>query len=58
MPSYELTYFNARGVAEPSRMLLVHCEVEFEDLRVEMEQWPAMKGSRYMLIEYFNQAGC
>ena len=46
MPSYKLTYFNARGVAEPSRMLLVHCGVEFEDIRVEREQWADMKGSK------------
>ena len=28
-------------------MLLVHCGVEFEDVRVEREQWADMKGSKY-----------
>ena len=53
MPSYKLTYFNARGVAEPSRIILAYNGVEFEDVRVEREQWPAMKDSEYTASRAF-----
>ena len=40
---YKITYFNARGRAEVSRMLLCLADQEFEDVRVDSEQWMAMK---------------
>ncbi|XP_019644570.1 PREDICTED: glutathione S-transferase 1-like [Branchiostoma belcheri] len=42
-PKYKLTYFNARGRAEPARLLFVAADVEFEDVRVTFEEWPALK---------------
>ena len=57
MPSYKLTYFNARGVAEPSRIILAYNGVEFEDVRVEREQWPAMKDSEYTASRNSNAPG-
>ncbi|KAK3092424.1 hypothetical protein FSP39_002668 [Pinctada imbricata] len=43
MGKYKLTYFNARGFAEVARLILKVNDVEFEDVRIEREQWPEMK---------------
>ncbi|XP_070548580.1 hematopoietic prostaglandin D synthase-like [Ptychodera flava] len=45
MPQYRLTYFNARAGAETSRMIFAAAGVEYEDVRVATEQWPAEKAS-------------
>ncbi|KAI8521903.1 hypothetical protein Bbelb_016570 [Branchiostoma belcheri] len=42
-PKYKLTYFNARGRAEPARLLFVAADVEYEDVRITFEEWPALK---------------
>ncbi|XP_075222661.1 glutathione S-transferase-like [Lycorma delicatula] len=42
-PSYKLTYFNAKALAEPIRFLLSHLEINFEDNRFEFDQWPSIK---------------
>jgi len=39
----KLTYFNGRGRAEVVRMIFAHAGVEFEDERVEQDQWPKQK---------------
>jgi len=39
----KLWYFGIRGRGEPIRMLLKLAGVEFEDVRIEMEQWPTLK---------------
>ncbi|KAH9496332.1 Glutathione S-transferase 1 [Bulinus truncatus] len=44
MPAYKLTYFNARGRGELCRLLFVFAGREFEDVRINREEWPAMKG--------------
>lgn len=38
-----LTYFDIRGRAEPIRLLLEELEVPYEDRRVSIEEWPALK---------------
>ncbi|KAG8231881.1 hypothetical protein J437_LFUL009730 [Ladona fulva] len=44
-PTYKLTYFDVRALAEPIRYLLAYGGIEFEDHRVAFEQWPAMKNT-------------
>ncbi|CAD5209092.1 unnamed protein product [Bursaphelenchus okinawaensis] len=43
MPHYKLTYFGIRGLAEPIRCCLHYADIEFDDVRVKLEEWPAMK---------------
>lgn len=45
-PAYKLTYFNITALGEPIRFLLNYGRIEFEDCRVEMEQWPQLKPSK------------
>ena len=45
-PKIKLVYFNAEGRAELTRMILAQAGVEFEDVRVKREDWPAMKPSK------------
>ncbi|CAG7716912.1 unnamed protein product [Allacma fusca] len=42
-PQYKLTYFNLRALAEPTRLLLKHANVDFEDIRITGEQWKELK---------------
>ena len=44
--SYKLTYFPARGRGEFIRLVFVVAGVEFEDCRVDKEQWAALKASK------------
>ena len=39
MSSYKLYYYNARGSAEASRIILAQAGVKYEDIRFENEQW-------------------
>lgn len=39
MPQYKLTYFQLRGKAEAIRMTLSIAGVEFEDVRVSIDDW-------------------
>ncbi|XP_022081115.1 uncharacterized protein LOC110974076 [Acanthaster planci] len=43
MPKYKLTYFDIRGLAESARMLFVIAGQEFEDVRLQQKEWPAIK---------------
>lgn len=45
MVHYKLTYFNLRGRAELSRLILHHAQVPFEDFRFERAEWPQHKAS-------------
>lgn len=42
----KLTYFNIRGLAENARLILAQAGVDYEDNRIEKQNWPAMKGSK------------
>ncbi|KAL5235184.1 hypothetical protein ACI65C_002594 [Semiaphis heraclei] len=39
----KLTYFNLPALAEPIRFLLSYSEIDFEEIRIEFEQWPSIK---------------
>jgi hypothetical protein len=43
--SYELTYFDAAGRAEPIRVMLHAAGVEFRDNRFPKQDWPAIKST-------------
>ena len=44
-PKIKLVYFNAEGRAELTRLILAQAGVEYEDVRIKREDWPAMKPS-------------
>ncbi|KAI4470699.1 glutathione s-transferase [Holotrichia oblita] len=44
-PSIKVTYFNIRGLAETIRLLLKYGEIEFEDNRIQSEEWAALKAT-------------
>jgi len=43
MPSYTLTYFGLRGLAETTRLMFAYADVPYEDKRITKDEWPAMK---------------
>ena len=43
MSNIKLTYFNLRGRAELARLILAQAEVEYEDKRIQREEWPTLK---------------
>lgn len=51
--TYKLTYFNFRGLAETIRFLLAYSEIDYEDVRLEAEQWPELKSSNLYNNTYF-----
>ena len=46
MGKLKLIYFNGRGRGEPARLILAQAGVEYEDERIEFEDWPALKSSK------------
>lgn len=48
-PSYKLYYFNIKALAEPIRYILAYGGIEYEDVRVERADWPALKPSKFNL---------
>ncbi|TMS34863.1 hypothetical protein L596_002370 [Steinernema carpocapsae] len=43
MRTYKLTYFGGRGLGEAARMLFAFNNVPFEDVKIEEEEWIALK---------------
>jgi len=41
--SIKLFYFPMRGRAETARLLLIYSGTKYEDIKISVEQWPAMK---------------
>ena len=50
MGKLKLIYFNGRGRGEPARLILAQAGVEYEDERIEFEDWPALKPSKMFCI--------
>ena len=44
---YKLTYFDGRGRGETIRWILLQGGVDFEDVRLNMEQWLELKPSKW-----------
>jgi len=42
-PTFTLFYFNVKALAEPIRFLFAYGNVEYEDVRVTRDEWPALK---------------
>ena len=51
--SIKLTYFNARGRAELARLVLAQAGAEFEDVRLEREEWLNIKPSKSQFLVTF-----
>lgn len=49
MVHYKITYFNVRNLAEASRMVLTYAGEPFEDVRLTMDEWAAVKPSKLAL---------
>ena len=48
MPTYKLTYFPIKGLAEPIRFIFSYAGVEFTDYRFDKEKdWPTLKPSNF-----------
>ena len=50
----KLVYFNAKGRAELSRLILAQAGVEYDDVRFEREEWPVHKQSKTFLQKWAN----
>lgn len=46
-PTYKLHYFNLTALGEPTRFLIAYGKANWEDIRYEMEEWPALKPSKF-----------
>lgn len=45
-PPYKVTYFDFVALGEPIKLLLSYGGIEFEDDRIQRENWPALKPSK------------
>lgn len=54
---YVLTYFNVTALGEPIRFLLSYGGVDFQDVRVEISDWPQLKPSKIKFMKTFYQKG-
>ena len=45
MSGIKLIYFNSKGRAETTRLILAQAGVSYEDKRIEKEEWPALKAT-------------
>jgi hypothetical protein len=49
MVHYKLQYFDVRGRGEHIRYLFAHAGIPFEDVRVQMSEWAAIKPSKLVV---------
>lgn len=55
-PAYKLTYFDVKGAGESIRLLFTYGGIEFEDNRVNKDDWPKIKASKYYLNGTLNSS--
>lgn len=46
MPDYKIHYFDITALGEILRMILAYGGEEFEDVRIQQDEWPAIKPSK------------
>lgn len=52
LPVYKLTYFNSRGYAEVSRLILHYKRIPFDDIRINIDEWSYHKNSKFYQLFY------
>lgn len=52
MSQYKLIYFNGRGRGELIRLIFAAAGVDFEDYRINMEEWNQLKPSKSAALEF------
>ena len=50
-PKVTLTYFGARARGELVRLILAYGGIDYEDIRLTQEEWPAIKPSKQIKFE-------
>lgn len=50
MASFKLTYLNYRGRAELIRFILSQAKVEFEDIRLNPQEWNEIRPSTEIIL--------
>ena len=50
MPEFKLMYFNSRGRAEATRMLFELGGIDYEDFRIEQDEWMKYKEGEYFIL--------
>lgn len=53
MPAYKFTYFDVRGRGELPRYVFYAAGRDFEDDRVQREDWPTLKACKFIEHDYF-----
>ena len=48
MPHLKLVYLNVRGLGELPRLVMHYADADFEDARLDRDQWMEMKGRKYL----------
>ena len=51
MGKMKLYYFNLRGRAELSRLILAQGGADYEDTRIEREDWPKLKPCKSIVLQ-------
>ena len=47
MPQLKLIYLNVRGLGEVPRLVMHYADADYEDVRLDREQWMEMKSRKY-----------
>ena len=50
-PKFKLHYFNVTALGEPLRFLFAYGGIEYEDVRVDFADWPALKPSKSIHLD-------